>query len=96
MYEQAIQLVTYYEKQKEIANRLRVLRKKRKISRERLSQISGVSYATIRRFEETGDISFESFVKIALSLRRYEELDALFKDKTKYTSIEEVLKDQED
>ena len=84
---------TYYEMQMEIAKRLIAVRKKRKISQKRLAIISGVPYASIRRFENTGDISFASFIKIVMALRLYDDLDNLFKAKEEYSSIEEVIND---
>ena len=93
MKEVALQFVTYDEKQKEITDRLIKIRKSKKISQKRLSAISGVSYASIRRFEKTGEISFSSFIKIALSMRLYDDLDNLFKINKTYTSIEEALND---
>lgn len=96
MEERALQFVTYYEKQLEIAKRFVAIRKGRKISQQRMSELSGVPYASIRRFEKTGDISFASFVKLVLALQLYEELDNLFKPRREYKSIEEVLNEQED
>ena len=96
MEERALQFVTYYEKQLEIAKRFRSIRKRRKISQERLSELSGVSYASIRRFEKTGEVSLASLVKMALALRLYDDLDNLFKEQIKYKSIEDVINDQED
>lgn len=94
MYEKALEFVTYYEKQLEIAKRFALIRKKRKISQRRLSEISGVSYASIRRFEKTGDISLASLVKLALALQLYDDLDNLFKVRKEYKSIEEVINDR--
>lgn len=96
MEEQALQFVTYYEKQLEIAKRFIAIRKNKKVSQQRLSTISGVSYASIRRFEKTGEISLASLVKIALALQLYDDLDNLFKNHQKYTSIEEIINDQKD
>lgn len=93
MKEVALQFVTYDEKQKEITDRLIKIRKSKKISQKRLSAISGVSYASIRRFEKTGEISFSSLIKIAFSMRLYDDLDNLFKINKTYTSIEEALND---
>ena len=87
---------TYYEMQMEITKRLITIRKKRKISQKRLSVISGVPYASIRRFENTGDISFASFIKIVMALRLYDDLNNLFVVKEKYSSIEDVIKSQKD
>ena len=94
MYEKALEFVTYYEKQLEIAKRFVLIRKNRKISQRRLSEISGVSYASIRRFEKTGDISLTSLVKLALALQLYDDLDNLFKERKEYKSIEEVINDR--
>ena len=94
MEERALAFVTYYEKQLEIAKRFIAIRKKRKVSQRRLSELSGVSYASIRRFEKTGDISLASLVKLALSLQLYDDLDGLFKPRDEYQSIEDVINDQ--
>ena len=94
MYEKALEFVTYYEKQLEIVKRFVLIRKNRKISQRRLSEISGVSYASIRRFEKTGDISLASLVKLALALQLYDDLDNLFKVRKEYKSIEEVINDR--
>lgn len=94
MKEKALQFVTYYEKQLEIAKRFVLIRKNRKISQQRLSEISGVSYASIRRFEKTGNISLSSLVKLALALQLYDDLDNLFKMHKEYKSIVEVINDK--
>ena len=94
MYELPLPFVTYYEKQLEIAKRFVAMRKKKKVTQKRMVVLSGVPYATIRRFEKTGDISFASFVKLAMALQCYDDLDNLFQPRTKYRSIEEALCDQ--
>lgn len=96
MEEQALQFVTYYEKQLEISKRFVGIRKNRKVSQQRLSILSGVSYASIRRFEKTGDISLSSLVKLALALQLYDDLDNLFKCHKEYKSIEDIINDQKD
>lgn len=94
MEEKALQFVTYYEKQLEIAKRFILIRKMRKISQQRLSELSDVSYASIRRFEKTGDISLASLVKLCLSLQLYDDLDNLFNIQNEYQSIEDVIRAQ--
>lgn len=96
MEEQALQFKTYDEKQLEIAKRFVAIRKSRKVSQQRLSILSGVSYASIRRFEKTGDISLSSLVKLALALQLYDDLDNLFKNHQEYKTIEEIINDQKD
>lgn len=94
MEERALEFVTYYEKQLEISQRFKIIRKNRKVSQQRLSELSGVSYASIRRFEKTGDISLASLVKLALALQLYDDLDNLFKIRKEYKSIEEVISER--
>ena len=96
MEKQALQFVTFYEKQLEIAKRFIAIRKNQKVSQQRLSVLSGVSYASIRRFEKTGDISLASLVKLALALQLYDDLDNLFKGHQDYKTIEEIINDQKD
>ena len=84
MEEQALQFVTYDEKQMEIAKRFIAIRKSKKVSQQRLSILSGVSYASIRRFDKSGDISLASLVKLAIALRLYNDLDNLFKYRKEY------------
>ena len=96
MEEEALQFVTYYEKQLEIVKRFVAIRKSKKISQQRLSVLSGVSYGSIRRFEKTGDISFASLVKLSLALQLYDDLDGLFKIRHDYKTIEDVINDQKD
>ena len=64
---------------KQIANRLRAIRRKQKISQEQLWYISGVALGTIKRFERTGDISFDSLIKIATALGCLKDIEELFK-----------------
>lgn len=50
---------------KEIAGREREKRKKRKLTQAELSARAGVSLASLKRFEQSGEISFVSLLKIA-------------------------------
>ena len=73
-----------------IAQRIRTIRKRRKISQKRLSEKSGVSLGSVKRFEQSGDISLISLTKIAFALGIEGELEHLFED-VPFLSIEEVL-----
>ena len=77
-----------------IAARLRVIRRRRKISQVRLAKISGVSLSSLKRFERTGEISLLSLSKIVFALNRSEELDSLFVRK-EYLSMDEVVREYE-
>lgn len=81
---------TAEELDRKIAERLRIIRKRRSISQEKLSDISGVSHGSIKRFEATGKISLISLTKIATALGVEDELRQLFTD-VPYINIQEVL-----
>lgn len=76
-----------------VADNTKRLRKRLKISRQKLSDISGVSYSSIKRFEETGNISFLSLTKIAIALDAANDIKEIFSD-VPYKSIQEVINEQ--
>ena len=82
---------TWTEINTDIANRMIRLRKRRKISQKKLAAKSGVSLGSLKRFEQTGEISLQSFTKLAIALEVEGELEALFSE-VPFDSIEEVLK----
>ncbi|MCI9174459.1 MAG: helix-turn-helix transcriptional regulator [Lachnospiraceae bacterium] len=77
----------------EIAGRMRERRKEKKLSQVQLSQRSDVSLGSLKRFEQTGEISLSSLVKIAFALGCADDFDALFVKKG-YSSIQEVIDEQ--
>ncbi len=62
----------------EIANRVKQLRKQHKLSQRELSERSGVSLGSLKRFENTGKIALESLVKLAQILGATDVFDHLF------------------
>ena len=74
-----------------LADKIKEHRKKLKISQEMLSQKSGVSLGSIKRFETKYEISLQSFIKIAIALDLDNDFENLFTQKT-YTSIDEIIK----
>lgn len=81
---------TAEELDKKLAMRVRNIRKRRSISQQKLSEISGVSYGSVKRFEATGQISLLALTKIAMALDIVDELRNLF-TQVPYRSIEEVI-----
>lgn len=73
-----------------IALRVRAVRKRRKISQQRLSEKSGVSLGSVKRFEQSGEISLKSLIKIAIALDIHRELESLFEE-VPFLSIEEII-----
>ncbi len=78
---------------KQVAENVRKLRKRLGISQKRLSELTGVSYGSIKRFEATGAISFLALTKIAVELDAVDGIRELF-TKVPYKSIEEVINEQ--
>ena len=76
-----------------LAQRVRNIRKRRKISQEKLASMSGVSYGSIKRFEHTGNISLISLTKIAMTLNIADELRNIFTN-VPYKDIQEVINER--
>ncbi len=76
-----------------LAQKMKSIRKRRKITQKQLAARSNVSYATLRKYEKTGQISLESFIKISMELGLTNELNNLFSTPV-YNSIEEVINEQ--
>ena len=84
---------TAEEINRQLAERISRVRKRRKISQEQMSEISGVSYGSIKRFETTGQISLLSLTRIAVALDCADEIRHLFSS-VPYGSIEEVIRER--
>lgn len=75
----------------QMAKRVRAIRR-RAVSQEELSRLSGVSYGSVKRFEATGKISLLSLTRIASALGCADEIRGLFAQ-VPYQSIEEVVRE---
>ncbi len=71
---QSIQSIT-----EQLVEREKQRRKKMNLSQKDLALKSGVSYASVRRFESIGEISLNSLLKIANALDCLEDFNILFK-----------------
>lgn len=76
-----------------LAKRISHIRKRRKVSQKALSTKSGVSLGSLKRFEQTGEISLLSFSKLAIALEIEGELETLFEN-VPFLSIDEVIRSQ--
>jgi len=75
---------------KGIAARVRARRKEGGLSQAELAAKSDVSLGSLKRFENKGEISLASLVKLAIALGYESNFDALFERKN-YQSLDEVI-----
>ena len=76
----------------ELAQIAKNLRKSKKMSQVDLSKRANLSLGSLKRFEQTGQISLESLLKISFILGRLEEFDLLFK-RNEMEEIEKLFKE---
>ena len=84
---------TWTEINNNIAQKIVRLRKRKKITQKQLAARSGVSLGSLKRFEQSGEISLQSLTKIAIALDVENELEDLFNN-VPFASIEEVSNEQ--
>ena len=90
-----ISIKSPFEMAKEIAKKAQEQRLKLNFSQQTLSEKSGVSYGTLKKFEQKGQISLESLLKIALALGEMDQFAHLFAktDEQLPASLDELLDD---
>ena len=71
-------LKSVHEQTEGVSARLRSARLNANLTQAGLAARSGVSLASLRRFETTGQIAFESLIRLAQALRRDADIEALF------------------
>jgi len=81
------------EAKKTLANQAKETRLARGWKRETLSKHTGIPVPTIKRYETTGDISFQQFLKLVFVLGDLNILKEVFKPEDRfYSSIDEIAK----
>ena len=79
--------------QKKIAENVRERRLQMDLTQEGLAERSGVPLSTLRKFEQKGNISLESFLKLLFVIGSLEEvINALKPNIPNFKSIDDVLK----
>lgn len=78
------------EIQKEIARKEKARRKDKGLTQEELARRAGLSLASLRRFEQTGEISFASLVRIGSVLDDEKAFLDLFAPQ-EYQTMKELL-----
>lgn len=92
----SIDMMSPTEMQKAISGRVRERRLDLNISQQTLSEKSGVSYGSLKKFEQTGQISLESLLRLALVLGCMEDFHDLFVAKRHAIaqSLDDMLKNK--
>lgn len=75
---QFVEVITPQSMAQKLAEKEKTSRKQMKLTQKELSVRSGVSYASVRRFENSGEISLFSLLKIANVLGVLEDFNSLF------------------
>ncbi len=75
----------------EVAIKIKRLRKEALMSQPELAKRSGVSHGSVKRFEQTGQISFESLLKILHVLNRLHEMESLFESNDDLKKVEQLF-----
>ena len=93
----ALELINLMKTPKDVNNdvvkRMKARRKEQKLTQAELSRHADVSLGSLKRFEQTGNISLNSLIKIAFVLGCQEDFEGLFAKKG-YSSIQEVIDGQ--
>ena len=85
-------LITLNKAQKRITQNMRDLRLGRGLTQKGLAERSGVSVSSLRKFEQKGSISLDSFLKLALTLGCMDKLIIATQPmESNFSSIDDVL-----
>ena len=91
-----ILLLTTAKAQKALAQNLREQRVGMGFTQEGLAKRAGVPLATLRKFEQKGLISLESFLKLAMTLGMLEAIVQATQQKSiEFSSIDEVIQEEQ-
>ena len=83
-----------YDFLKEIALKHKALRKQAGLTQSILARRSGVSLGSIKRFELTGQISLESFLKLVQILDRLNDFELILKPVENLKGIDKLFSDK--
>ena len=88
-----LSLITVLEAQKKIAENVRLQRLQTGLTQQVLAERSGVALPTLRKFEQKGLISLESFLKLQMVLGGLEKIvKSIEPNIAEFSSIDEVIK----
>ena len=92
----SLKLLSPHELSHLIAHRLQSRRLAFNLSQKSLAERAGVSYGVLKKFEQTGKISLESLLKLALVLNSLEEFELLFRSDqlAPFLTLDKLLQDK--
>lgn len=73
-----VNILTVQAVENNLKERFKKRRKEKGLSQRKIATLSGVSYSSVRRFEEKGEISLRSLLELARVLGLLEEFNVLF------------------
>ncbi len=74
---------------RKVADNFRKRRVEKNVTRQRISELSGVPLSTVARFEQKGLIAFESLIKLAMALGYATDVRNLF-GTSQFNTMEEL------
>lgn len=86
----SFQLMSAAEVGKELAARLRALRLQRGWTQAEAAERSGMTLASYKRFERTGEIALQSLLKVAIAFDQIDRLEAVFQPPP-FRSLDEAV-----
>lgn len=73
-----VKVLTVQAVENNLKERFKKRRKEKGLSQRKIATLSGVSYSSVRRFEDKGEISLRSLLELARVLGLLEEFNVLF------------------
>ncbi len=86
-----LSLISPFNMATEVAKRAKAMRLAQNLSQKSMAERSGVSQASLKRFERTGEIAFASLLKVSAALGCLDDFGALFTPRAT-VSIDEITK----
>jgi len=80
------EFMTSLEISKEIAKKIKTIRKKRFKTQELFAKHIGISYSKYARFEKSGQIQFVDFIEVVKGIDKVEDLQTIFNPKKELIS----------
>lgn len=78
---------------KDLSKRAKQKRIQLNLTQQELAERSGVSFGSVKRFEQKGEVSLKHLLRMAIVLRSADDFELLFKEQ-RYSSIDDVIREK--